>query len=99
MLVLRALLVIFLVCVSLFVNARPRRIEDMRELDGVQKIVTGDTGIGQGYNRQRMEASPNTHLTLPSILHAIPVIEPTNYTKLSKKITRQSRRFSKLKPV
>ena len=27
------------------------------------------------------------------------VIEPTNYTKLSKKIIRQSRRFSKLKPV
>ena len=28
-----------------------------------------------------------------------PVTEPSNYTKLSKKITRQSRRFSKLKPV
>ena len=27
------------------------------------------------------------------------VTEPTNYTKLSKKIIRQSRRFSKLKPV
>jgi hypothetical protein len=27
------------------------------------------------------------------------VTEPTNYTKLSKKITRQSRRFSKLKTV
>ena len=27
------------------------------------------------------------------------VKEPTNYTKLSKKIIRQSRRFSKLKPV
>jgi len=27
------------------------------------------------------------------------VTEPTNYMKLSKKITRQSRRFSKLKPV
>ena len=30
---------------------------------------------------------------------AEPVTEPTNYTKLSKKIIRQSRRFSKLKPV
>ena len=27
------------------------------------------------------------------------ITEPTNYTKLSKKIIRQSRRFSKLKPV
>jgi hypothetical protein len=27
------------------------------------------------------------------------VTEPTSYTKLSKKITRQSRRFSELKPV
>ena len=27
------------------------------------------------------------------------VTEPTNYTKLSKKIIRQSRRFSKLKPL
>ena len=27
------------------------------------------------------------------------VTEPTNYTKLSKKIIRPSRRFSKLKPV
>ena len=27
------------------------------------------------------------------------VTEPTNYMKLSKKIIRQSRRFSKLKPV
>ena len=30
---------------------------------------------------------------------SVPVTEPTNYTKLSKKIIRQSRRFSKLKPV
>jgi hypothetical protein len=43
MLVLHASLVIFLVCVSLFVNARPRRIEDVREPDGVQKIGTVDT--------------------------------------------------------
>jgi uncharacterized membrane protein len=27
------------------------------------------------------------------------VTEPTNYPKLSEKITRQSKRFSKLKPV
>ena len=31
MLVLHALLVIFLFCVSLFVDARPRRAEDVRE--------------------------------------------------------------------
>ena len=50
MLVLHALPVIFLVCVLLFVNARPRRIEDVREPNGVQKIGIGDTGIGRGYN-------------------------------------------------
>ena len=33
LLVLHALLVIFLGCVSLFVDARPRRIEDVREPD------------------------------------------------------------------
>ena len=71
MLVLHALLVIFLFCVSLFVDARPRRAEDVREPDVVRKTGIGDTGIGQGYNRQRMETSPNTHLFLPSILHAI----------------------------
>ena len=52
MLVLHALLVMFLVCVFLLVDARSRRIEDVREPDGVQKIGIGDTGIGQGYNRQ-----------------------------------------------
>ena len=40
MLVLHVLLVIFLVCVPLLVDARPRRIEGMREPDGVQKIGT-----------------------------------------------------------
>jgi len=45
MLVLHALLVIFLVCVSLFVDARPHRIKDVREFDRVQKIGTGDIGI------------------------------------------------------
>ena len=30
---------------------------------------------------------------------AVPVTEPTNYMKLSKKIIRLSRRFSKLKPI
>ena len=74
MLVLHVLLVIFHVCVILFVNARPCRIEDVREPDRVQKIGTGDTGIGQGYNRQQMEVSPNTHLTPPSILHATSLI-------------------------
>ena len=72
MLVLHALLVIFLVCVLLFVNARPRRIEDVREPNGVQKIGIGDTGIGRGYNRQRMEVSPNTHLT-PSSTYMLPL--------------------------
>ena len=43
MLGLHVLLVIFLICVSLFVDARPRRIEDVREPDRVQKIGTGDT--------------------------------------------------------
>jgi hypothetical protein len=65
MLVLHALLVIFLVCISLCVDARPRRVEDVRQPDGIQKTGTGDAGIGQGYNRQQMEASPNTHLTPP----------------------------------
>ena len=51
---------------SLFVNARPCRIEDVRELDGVPKV-----GAGQKYNRQRIEASPSTHLYLPTTLHAI----------------------------
>jgi hypothetical protein len=32
-------------------------------------------------------------------LREMVVTESTNYTKLSKKITHQSRRFSKLKPV
>ena len=50
MLVLYALFVIFLVCV-LLVDARPRKIEDVREPDGVQKMGTGDTGIVRGYNR------------------------------------------------
>ena len=52
MLDLHALFVIFLVCVYLFVVARPRRIEDMREPDGVPKTGTGDIGIGRVYNRQ-----------------------------------------------
>ena len=64
------MLVIFLICVLLFVDARPRRIEDVREPDGVQKIGTGETGIERGYNRQQMETSPNTHLTPPSTIHA-----------------------------
>jgi hypothetical protein len=46
MFVLHALPVIFLVCVSLFVDARPHRVEDVREPDGVRKIGAGDTGIG-----------------------------------------------------
>jgi hypothetical protein len=50
MLALHVLLVIFLVCVSLFVEARPRRIEDVREPDGVQKTGTGDIGIREEYN-------------------------------------------------
>ena len=45
MLVLHVLLVIFLICVLLFVDARPRRIGDVREPDGVQKTRTGDIGI------------------------------------------------------
>jgi hypothetical protein len=44
MLVLHALLVIFLVCVVLFVSTRPRRIEYVREPDEAQKI--GAKGIG-----------------------------------------------------
>ena len=72
MLVLHALLVIFLVYVLLFFDARPRRIGDVREPDRVQKTGIGDTGIGRGYNRQQVEASPNTHLPLPSTLHDIP---------------------------
>ena len=72
MLVLHALLVIFPCLRFLLVDARLRTIEDVREPDGVPKTGTGDTGIGEGYNRQRMEASPNTHLLLPSTLHAIP---------------------------
>jgi hypothetical protein len=70
--VLHVLLVIFLVCVLLFADARPRRIEDVREPVGVQKTETGDTGFGRGYNHQRMEASPNTRLSLPSTLSTIP---------------------------
>ena len=66
------MLVIFLICILLFVDARPRRIGDVREPDEVQKTGTGDTGIERGYNRQRMDASPNTQLPLPSTLHDIP---------------------------
>ena len=40
MLVLHALLVILLVCVLLFVDATPHRIEDVREPDEVQKTGT-----------------------------------------------------------
>ena len=47
-----------------------------REPDGVQKARAGDTGIGQGYNRQRMEASPNTHLSLFPPLY----LPPLNYS-------------------
>ena len=72
MLVLHALLVIFLVCVLLIVDARLRRIGDVREPDGVQKTGTRDTGIEGGYNRQRMEASPNTHLSFLSTSCTIP---------------------------
>ena len=72
MLVLHALLVIFLVCVLLIVDARPRRIGDVREPDGVWNTGTGDIGIERGYNRQRMEASPNTHLFPSLTLHATP---------------------------
>jgi hypothetical protein len=43
MLVLHALLVIVL----LFVSARPRRIEDVREPDEAQKTGARDTGIRQ----------------------------------------------------
>jgi hypothetical protein len=43
MFVLHALLVIFHVCVPLLVDTRPRRIEDMREPDGVQMTGIGDT--------------------------------------------------------
>ena len=52
MLVLHALLVIFLVCVLLFVDARPRRIEDMEKDEGVQKTGAGDTGIEEGRDCQ-----------------------------------------------
>jgi len=72
MLVLHALFVIFHVCILLLGDARLRRIEDMREPDGVQRTGIGDTGIGRGYNHRRMEASPNIHPTPPSTLHAIP---------------------------
>ena len=43
----------------------------------------------------------NTLVNSDTLNHALmpAVTEPTNYTKLSKKITRQSRRLSKLKPV
>jgi hypothetical protein len=51
MFVLHVLRVIFLVCVSLLIDARPCRVEDMREPDGVRKTGVGDTGIGRGYNR------------------------------------------------
>jgi hypothetical protein len=44
MLVLHALLVIFLVCASLFVDARAHRIEDVERTDGVPK--TSAKGIG-----------------------------------------------------
>jgi hypothetical protein len=47
-------------------------MENPMKLDGVQKTGIGDTGIGQEYNCQRMEASPNTHLSLPSTSFAIP---------------------------
>jgi hypothetical protein len=70
--VLHALLVIFLVCVLLSTDAKPPRIEDVREFDGARKIGIEDTGIGQGYNCQRMEASPNTHLPLPPLQATIP---------------------------
>ena len=60
----------------LLIDARPRRIEDVREPDGVQKTGTGETGIGRGYNRQQMEASPNTHLTPPSTIHATSLPPP-----------------------
>jgi hypothetical protein len=72
MLVLHALLVIIL----LFVGARPHRIEDVREPDEAQKIGARDTGIRRECNHQRMEASPNTHLPLPSTLTTIPYNHP-----------------------
>jgi hypothetical protein len=34
-----------------------------------------------------------------SFVYEVAVTEPTNYMRLSKKITRQSRRLNKLKPV
>jgi autonomous glycyl radical cofactor GrcA len=43
----------------------------------------------------------NTLVNSNTLNHALipAVTEPTNYPKLSKKITRRSRRFNKLKPV
>ena len=76
-LVLHDLLVIFLVFVLLFVDAKPHRIEDMREPGEAQKIGARGTGIRRGRNRQRMEASPNTHLPYPSTLTTIPYPPPS----------------------
>ena len=60
MLVLHALLVIFLVCVFLFVSVRPRRIEDVREPDGVQKIGQETQELGDDIiiNKWRQVLTP-----------------------------------------
>ena len=62
-----------------------------REPDGVQKARAGDTGIGQGYNHHRMEASPNTHLplSLHFICHPLtsPFPPPPHFSSLHLKPT------------
>ena len=62
----------------------------MGELDAAMRLEWGrnELGFGKvGSQEQRLAYK------------VVPVTEPTNYTKLSKKIIHQSRRLSKLKPV
>jgi hypothetical protein len=55
-------------------------------------------GVGLGCITQTRKPMSFLNLVYDSN-YILFVTEQTNYTKLSKKITRQSRRFSKLKPV
>ena len=62
------LCLLYMSCLLFFLfvlyNARPHRIEDVENLMKSKKTGARGTGIEEGAYRQRMEASPNTHLSL-----------------------------------
>jgi hypothetical protein len=81
MLVLHAFLVIFLVCVPLLVDARQRRLEDVvRTRWNLTRIRISE----QGYNRHRVKASPDSHLSFSlhilCLIHSATLPPPHKFT-------------------